>query len=94
MQTKQKIVTFKTKTGHYLERLMSETIKLLGSSKNKMNKDKKSKNVSHLEINEVLLLLILLTMIIAMIQEPFIHLFQMQLFLITNPLFSITRCLT
>ena len=94
MQTKQKIVTFKTKTGHYLERLMSETIKLLGSSKNKMNKDKKSKNVSHLEINEVLLHLILLTMIIAMIQEPFIHLFQMQLFLITNPLFSITRCLT
>ena len=94
MQTKQKIVTFKTKTGHYLERLMSETIKLLGSSKNKINKDKKSKNVSHLQINEVLLHLILLTMIIAMIQESFIHLFQMQLFLITNPLFSITRCLT
>ena len=94
MQTKQKIVTFKTKTGHYLERLMSETIKLLGSSKNKINKDKKSKNVSHLEINEVLLHLIFLTVIIAMIQEPFIHLFQMQLFLITNPLFSITRCLT
>ena len=94
MQTKQKIVTFKTKTGHYLERLMSETVKLLGSSKNKINKDKKSKNVSHLEINEVLLHLILLTMIIAMIQESFIHLFQMQLFLITNPLFSITRCLT
>ena len=94
MQAKQKIVTFKTKTGHYLERLMSETVKLLGSSKNKINKDKKSKNVSHLEINEVLLHLILLTMIIAMIQESFIHLFQMQLFLITNPLFSITRCLT
>ena len=51
MQTKQKIVTFKTKTGHYLERLMSETIKLLGSSKNKISKDKKRKNVSHLEIN-------------------------------------------
>ena len=55
MQTKQKIVTFKTKTGHYLERLMSETIKLLGSSKNKINKDKNSYNVYQLEITEALL---------------------------------------
>ena len=32
--------TFTTKTGYYLKRLMSETIKLLGSTKNKITKDK------------------------------------------------------
>ena len=33
-------ITFKIKTGYYLELLMPETMKLLGSTKNKINKDK------------------------------------------------------
>ena len=36
-------ITFKTKTGHYLELVMTETIKLLGSTKSKITKDKNSK---------------------------------------------------
>ena len=34
-------ITFKIKTGYYLEILMPETMKLLGSTKCKINKDKK-----------------------------------------------------
>ena len=34
---------------------MSETMKLLGSNKSKIAKDENSKNVPHLEINELLL---------------------------------------
>ena len=33
-------VTFKMKTGYYLELLTHETMKLLGSIKNKISKDK------------------------------------------------------
>ena len=33
-------ITFKIKTGYYLEVLMPETMKLLGSTKSKLNKDK------------------------------------------------------
>ena len=47
---------FKIKTGHYLELSMSETMKLLGSTKNKITKDKKGENVTHLEITEVVLI--------------------------------------
>ena len=46
-------ITFKIKTGYYLELLMPETIQLLGSTKNKINKDKNGENVPHLEITEV-----------------------------------------
>ena len=45
-------VTFKTKNGYSLELLTPETMKLLGSTKNKKTKDK---NMPHLEITEVLL---------------------------------------
>ena len=48
-------VTFKTKDGHALELLTLETMKLLGSTKNEITKDKNSENVPHLEITEVIL---------------------------------------
>ena len=45
-------VTFKIKLGYYLELLIPEAMKLLGSTKNKVTKDKKGEN---LEITEVVL---------------------------------------
>ena len=48
-------VTFKIKNGYSLELLTPETMKLLGSTKNKITKDKNGENVPHLEITEVLL---------------------------------------
>ena len=49
-------VTFKIEDGYSLELLTPETMKLLGSTKNKITKDKNVENVQHLEITEVLLL--------------------------------------
>ena len=48
-------ITFKRKTGYYLELLTPETIKLLGSTKSKITRDKNGENVPHLEITEVIL---------------------------------------
>ena len=48
-------ITFKIKNGHSLEFLTPETMKLLGSTKKKITKDKNSENVPHLEITEVVL---------------------------------------
>ena len=48
-------ITFKIKTGYSLELLTPETMKLLGSTKNKITKDKNGENVPHLEITEVVL---------------------------------------
>ena len=48
-------VTFKIKNGYSLELLTPETMKLLGSTENKITKDKNGENVSHLEITEVAL---------------------------------------
>ena len=48
-------ITFKIKTGYSFELLTPETMKLLGSTENKMTKDKKGENVPHLEITEVVL---------------------------------------
>ena len=45
----------KIKTGYYLELLTPETIRLLGSTENKITKHKNGDNVPHLEITEVLL---------------------------------------
>ena len=50
----QNRVTFKIKNGNTLELVTPETMKLLGSTKNKI-KDKNGKNVPHLEIAEVVL---------------------------------------
>ena len=47
-------ITFRIKTGYYLE-LLTETMKLLGSTKSKINKDKNDENMHHLEITEVVL---------------------------------------
>ena len=47
--------TFKINNGYSLELLTPETIKLIGSTKNKLNKDKNGENVRHLEITEVIL---------------------------------------
>ena len=46
-------ITFKTKNGYSLELLTKEAMKLLGSTKNKITKDKNGENVPHLEITEV-----------------------------------------
>ena len=48
-------ITFKIKDGYSLELLTPETMKLLGSTKNKITKDKNGENVPHLEITEVVL---------------------------------------
>ena len=48
-------ITFKIKNGYYLELLTPETMKLLGSTKSKIIKDKNGENVSHLEIIELVL---------------------------------------
>ena len=48
-------ITFKIKNGYSLELLTKETMKLLGSTKNKITKDKNRENVPHLEITEVVL---------------------------------------
>ena len=48
--------TFKIRTGFYLELLTPETVKLLGSTKNKITKDENGENVPNLEIAEVVLI--------------------------------------
>ena len=72
----EKGITFKIKTGYYLELLTPETTKLLGSTKSKITKDKNGENVPHLEITDIVLYtVILLTTFISKIQEFCIHLF-------------------
>ena len=48
-------ITFKIKKGYHLKLLTPETMKLLGSTKRKINKDKTGENVPHLEVPEVIL---------------------------------------
>ena len=48
-------MTFKIKTGYYFELLKLEMMKLLGSNKIKITKDKNDENVPHLEITRVAL---------------------------------------
>ena len=52
----EKRITFKIKTGYYLEILTLEIIKLLGSTKIKIIKDKNGENVPYLEITEIALI--------------------------------------
>ena len=47
--------TFKIKNGYSLEILTRETMKLLGSTENRITKDKNGENAPHLEITEVVL---------------------------------------
>ena len=48
-------ITFRIKNGYSLELLTPATMKLLGSTKNKITIDKNGENVPHLEITEVVL---------------------------------------
>ena len=48
-------ITFRIKNGYSLKLLTPETMKLLGSTENKITKDKNGENVPHLEITEVVL---------------------------------------
>ena len=41
----ENIITFKVKKGYYLELLTPETIKLFGSTKSKITKDKNGENI-------------------------------------------------
>ena len=47
---------FKIKTGYYLELLTPKTMKLLGSTKRKITKDKNGEKGPYLEITEVVLI--------------------------------------
>ena len=46
-------ITFEIKTGYYLELSTPETMKLLGSTENKITKDKNGQDVHNLKITEV-----------------------------------------
>ena len=48
-------ITFKIKSGYYIDLSTPEIMKLLGSTENKITKDKNSENVSPLEITGVVL---------------------------------------
>ena len=48
-------ITFKIKNGYSLELLASKTMKLLGSTENKITKDKNGENVPNIKITEVVL---------------------------------------
>ena len=48
-------INFKIKNGQSLKFLTPETMKLLGSTKNKTTEDKNGENVPHLQITEVVL---------------------------------------
>ena len=48
-------ITFKIKSGYYLELLTPETMKLLVSTESKITKDKNGENVPHLEVVELVL---------------------------------------
>ena len=49
-------ITFKTKTGYYLELLKLETVKLLESTKSKITKDEEGESMPRWEITEVVLI--------------------------------------
>ena len=52
-------------------------MKLLGRTKSKIDKDKNSENLPHLEVTELILSIVMLTtMIINRIQESCIHLLE------------------
>ena len=56
----QNRVTFKIKNGYSLELSTPETMKLLGSTENRITRDKNCENVLHLEITEVVLFTVIL----------------------------------
>ena len=70
-------VTIKIKNGYSLELLTLNTMKLFGSTKNKITKDKKVKMYHILKLRKWhWFIVISLIMIISKIHEYYIHLFQ------------------
>ena len=67
-----------------MERLTPERVILLESTKSKITKDENGKNLSHLEITK-------LTIIIIRIQESFVHLFVMN-HLVIYKIFLLKNC--
>ena len=51
----EKRITFKIKTGYYLQLLTPKKMKLLGSTKSKTTKNENGLNVPNLEVTEVVL---------------------------------------
>ena len=49
-------ITFSINTGYYLERLTPKSVKLFGSTKIKLTKNKIGENLPHLKIGEVVLM--------------------------------------
>ena len=49
-------ITFKIKAGHYLKILTPKTMELIESTEIKITKVENSKNLSHLEITEIVLI--------------------------------------
>ena len=47
-------ITFKIKTGYYLQLLRPKTMKLFRSTKSKITTDENGENLPHLEISKVL----------------------------------------
>ena len=47
-------ITFKIKTGYYLQLLMPKTMKLFRSTKSKITTDENGENLPHLKISKVL----------------------------------------
>ena len=66
-------IRFRLKIGYYLERLMPEAMKLLGSAK--ITKDENGKNEPHLKITEVVL--VHCNIVNNDNLKPCIHLFQL-----------------
>ena len=48
-------ITFRIKSGYYLELLTREKMKVVGSTESKITKDKNGENVPHLEVAEIVL---------------------------------------
>ena len=74
----ENIITFKIKSGYYHKRLTPELMKLLGSTKNKITKDKNGENVLHLEVT--LVILVPGNLVKNSYQVSYINLFQINPF--------------
>ena len=70
----QNRIKLRIKTGYYLKFLMPQTMKLLGSIKNKITKDQNCDNKPHLKCTEVVLVHFIIINI-NRIKRSYIHLF-------------------
>ena len=78
-------ITFKIKTGYYLELLTPEIMKLLRSTEDNLTKDKNGENVPHIEIKEVLLVHCdIVNNDYQQDSKPYIHLFQINHLLVVH----------